>query len=530
MRSNLLLRLGRCAFLLFPASLCLPIPPASAQESHPWTIQEIFGRSGNDTGSPPQEMAWSPDGKSVTWIAENGDLVELQPPNTHPKTLLPYDKISSLLNANLPERDRDHRGRYGEPAYTWAPDSQHILFDTNGQLWLFDPKNGTGIQIGNSGVQSGDDPKFSPNGQYVSYLHDHNLYVQRPDGSVPPLALTSDHDDTLLNGEVDWVYLEELDVRSNYFWSPDSRQVAYLQMNESKVPEYPLVDWIPVHATVQKQRYPQPGDPNPGVRVGVVGVNGGATRWLRIPLDYGNDYIPRFGWVNPHVVWVEVLSRDQQHLDIWFADTKTGDARRILQQSEPKYFNLTYDVKFVDDHEFFLLSWRDGHTHIYRYGFDSNNPLGQLAQLQNQVESGDYEVSSIQAIDDGTQTLWYLSDQGDPRQEQVWPFSSTAPASVRSPRGSASTKALFPARAARSSTPTPHCWSRPPSPFAAPASPPPAHRAWCVPPSGIPIPSKAIASSLPNLSNSPPPTKPPNSMEPCCCLRAIPRPTAFPSS
>ncbi|HZZ40759.1 MAG TPA: DPP IV N-terminal domain-containing protein [Acidobacteriaceae bacterium] len=420
MRSNLLLRLGRCAFPLFAAILCLPVPPASAQETHPWTIQEIFGRSGNDTGSPPQEMEWSPDGTRVTWISENGDLVELQPPNTHPKTLLPYDKISSLLNANLPERDRDHRGRYGEPAYTWAPDSQHILFDTNGQLWLFDPKNGTGIQIGNSGMQSGDDPKFSPNGQFVSYLHDRNLYVQRPDGSVPPLALTSDRDDTLLNGEVDWVYLEELDVRSNYFWSPDSRQVAYLQMNEAKVPEYPLVDWIPVHATVQKQRYPQPGDPNPGVRVGVVGVNGGATRWLRIPLDSGNDYIPRFGWVNPHVVWVEVLSRDQQHLDIWFADTKTGDARRILQQSEPKYFNLTYDVKFVGDHEFFLLSWRDGHTHIYHYGFDSNNPLGQLAERLDQVESGDYEVSSIQAIDDSTQTLWYLSDQGDPRQEQVW--------------------------------------------------------------------------------------------------------------
>jgi len=70
---------------------------------------------------------------------------------------------------------------------------------------------------------------------------------------------------TTLNGEVDWVYEEELDVRSNYFWSPDSKNLAYLQMNESAVPEYPIADWIPTHAKVDLQRYPQPSDPNPDV-------------------------------------------------------------------------------------------------------------------------------------------------------------------------------------------------------------------------------------------------------------------------
>lgn len=440
---------GCFALSLFALFLCVPAGPARAQQTHPWTVQEIFGRGGLTTGNPPESLTWSPDGKRVTWVSDDGDLMELEPPSTRPKVLIPADKIASLLNASLPERDRDHRARYGEPPYIWAPDSQHVLFDTNGQLWLFDPKNGSGVQIGNSGMQSGDDPKFSPNGQYLSYLHDHNLYVQRPDGSMPPLQLTGAHqnpDETILNGEVDWVYLEELDVRSNYFWSPDSRQIAYLQMNETKVPEYPLVDWIPVHADVQKQRYPQPGDPNPGVQVGVVGVNGGATRWLHIPLDYGNDYIPRFGWVNPHVVWVELLSRDQQHLDLWFADTKSGDVRRVLQQSEPKYFNTTYDIQFAGNHEFFLFSWRDGHTHIYRYGYDSNNPLGDLANLVNQVESGDYEVFSIQAIDENTQTLWYLSNQGDPSQQQVWAVQFDGTGKRQISQGAGSHDTSFPAQ------------------------------------------------------------------------------------
>jgi dipeptidyl-peptidase-4 len=394
--------------------------PSYAQAAHPWTVQEIFGHPNSPTGDTPQDIAWSPDGKFASWIDDNGDLSAIQPPDAQPQKLIPYNKIAALLNASLPERDRDHRIRYDQPDYQWAPDSEHILFDTNGALWLYSLKNGTGVQIGNSGVLSGDDPKFSPDGQFVSYLHNNNVSIQRVDGSAPPLALTNSPDATVLNGVADWVYLEELDVRSNYFWSPDSRQIAYLQMNEASVPQYPLVDWIPVHATVEMQRYPQPGDPNPSVRVGIVGAGGGGTRWLKVPMEAGNDYIPRFGWVNPRIVWIEVLSRNHQHLDLWFVDTRSGDIRRVLQQADAKYLTTTYDVKIVGDHTFFILSWHDGHTHIYRYTFNPNNPLAELAQLANQVESGNYEVSSIKAVDENAHTVWYLSNEGDSRQQRVW--------------------------------------------------------------------------------------------------------------
>jgi len=405
---------------VFLAFAFLLVPSLHAQPDHPWTIQEIFGHPGDLTGNPPEDISWSPDGKHAAWIDENGDVMEIDPPDPRPHKLIAYGKIAALLNAAVPERDRDHRARYDEPNYIWAPDSEHLLFDTNGALWLFSLKTGTGVEIGNSGMMSGDDPKFSPDGQLVSFLRDGNLYVQRPDGSTPPLALTATPDPTVLNGVVDWVYLEELDVRSNYFWSPDSRQIAYLQMNEASVPQYPLVDWIPVHASVEMQRYPQPGDPNPGVRVGVVGAGGGGTHWIKIPMDVGNDYIPRFGWVNPRVVWIETLSRNHQHLDLWFADIRTGDIRRVLQQADAKYIGITYNVKFVGDHTFFILSWRDGHTHIYRYTFNPNNPLADLAQLANQVESGDYEVFAIKAVDETAQTLWYLSSEGDPLQQRIW--------------------------------------------------------------------------------------------------------------
>lgn len=406
--------------------LCLTLyavsPLAHSQSTaptHPWTVKEIFG--GADlTGYAPEGIIWSPDGKRATYIAENGDMMEIDVADGKLKELINHTKIASLLDARISEQDQDHRNRYDEPDYIWSPDSEHLLFDTDGRLWLYDLKTGNGAQVGNSHMQSGDDPKFSPDGNLLSYVRDHNLFVQKAHGAGTPLALTETRDSALLNGEVDWVYLEELDVRSNYFWSPDSKQLAYLQMNETKVPLYPLTDWIPVHAAVNEQRYPQPGDPNPAVRVGVVSASGGEARWLRIPLDAGNDYIPRFGWVNADVVWVEALTRDHKHMNLYFADTRTGEVRLALAQTEAKYFTMTYDVKFFGDHQFLVQSWRDGYTHFYRYTFDAANPLRGEAKLANEVESGPYEALKLGTVDEATGTLYFISNESSPREEQVW--------------------------------------------------------------------------------------------------------------
>ncbi len=393
--------------------------PQTAEPTHPWTVKEIFG-GGDLTGFPPGGMSWSPDGKRVTWLDNDGNVMQIEVADGKLKKLIDHSKIASLLDANISEQDRDHRNRYDEPDYTWSPDSDHLLFDTNGQLWLYDLKTSTGVEVGDTHMQSGDDPKFSPDGNSISYVRDRNLFVQPVRGTERPVALTTTHDAAVLNGQIDWVYLEELDVRSNYFWSPDSKKIAYLQMNESHVPLYPITDWLPVHATVDEQRYPQPGDPNPTVRVGVVSTKGGETHWLAIPLDSGNDYIPRFGWVNDRVVWVETLSRDHKHLNIYFADTNSGEVRLALAQTEPKYFTMTYDVNFVGDHQFLIQSWRDGFTHIYRYTFDARNPLAGDAQLANELESGPYEASKIETVDEATGTVYYISSEGDPHEEQVW--------------------------------------------------------------------------------------------------------------
>jgi len=400
--------------LLFTSALLLT---ATLHAQKQWTVADIFGK-GISTGHAPGEMTWAPDASRAIFMADNGDLMEMQAATGKISKLLDHEKLAPIMKAQLSEQDRDHRARYGAPDYIWSPDSKDLLFDTNGTLWAYDLKSGTGTEVGHTGQGSGDDPKFSPSGEYISYLHDHNLYVSRP--SAPPIALTNTHEPTLLNGEVDWVYLEELDVRSNYFWSPDSKQIAYLQMNEAAVPQYPITDWIPTHAGVDEQRYPQPGDANPGVRIGVVNINGGKTTWLKIPMEEGSDYIPRFGWINPHVVWAEVLTRDHKHLNLYFADTRTGDTRLVLAQNDDKFFDEAYDINFYAPGEFLITSWRDGHTHIFRYSYNAANPLDGPAQPVKQLEDGEYEVSSIKSIDLNSHTVYYLSNEGDARQQQIW--------------------------------------------------------------------------------------------------------------
>jgi dipeptidyl-peptidase-4 len=390
-----------------------------AQTARPLTVEEIFSH-GTIGGSAPQGLTWSPDGAHLTYL-EGGELIDLDPGSGKPHVLVSRAKLGSLTGDSTTEKDRDHRARYGMASYLWAPDSSHLLFDANGRLWFYDLKTGTGLNIGSSGSASGDDPKFSPDGKLISFINErgeeHGLSViHLRDAGTPigNIALTSNP--AILNGKVDWVYEEELDVRSNYFWSPDSTHIAYLQMDESRVPEYPITDFIPTHPTVDKQRFPQPGDPNPEVRVGVVGANGGKTVWIKVPLKSGDDYIPRFGWVDPRTVWVEVLSRDHKHLDLYFADTSNGRSRMMLAQNDDKFFDEKYDVD-VQNQQIILTSWADGHQHLYLYSYDA---LGNPAKLERQLTKGDFDVESVLRVDPARKVVYYASNEGNPTETQLW--------------------------------------------------------------------------------------------------------------
>ena len=145
-----------------PSFFWLPFP-LPRRPSKPLTVEAIFAH-GPLIGHPPEDLTWSPDGKHLTYLRRR-------------RTDRPGPRHGQAARAGEPrqagrahrrsgsETDRDHRDRYKMASYLWAPDSTHLLFDSDGRLWLYDLSNGTGIQIGFTGADSGDDPKFSPNGE-----------------------------------------------------------------------------------------------------------------------------------------------------------------------------------------------------------------------------------------------------------------------------------------------------------------------------------------------------------------------------
>ena len=400
---------------------------ASQTPTRQLSVEAIYAH-GPLIGTPPEELSWSPDGKRLTYMTD-GMLMELDQTTGRARVLVSQSKLEKLAAGPDTEQDRDHRERYKMPSYQWAPDSHHLLFDRVGQLWLYDLKSGKGVQIGDAGMASGDDPEFSPDGASLSFIRNHNLVIARlKEPGLPVTAVAPAATPAILNGEVDWIYLEELDARSNTAWSPDSKQLAFMQMDETSVPEYPITDWLPTHAKVEMQRYPQPGDPNPAVRVGVVsardsdGADGGKTVWMRTPIRAGQDYIPRFGWVDAKTLWIETLTRDQKHRDLYFADAATGETHPVLQLSDDKFFDDNYDINIGDGY-LVLTAWSDGHNQLYLYSYDAADPSHTKAKLERQLTQGDFEVADVLRVDTADKFVDYASNEGSLLEQQIWRVS-----------------------------------------------------------------------------------------------------------
>ena len=397
------------------------LPLAAQAPAKSLTVEAIYAHEPL-IGTPPDEIRWSPDAKHLTYM-ENDELMDLDSATGQARVLVSRAKLATLTAGPDTEQDRDHRDRYDMASYLWSPDAAHLLFDENGRLWLYDLRTGASVEAGPAGAASGDNPQFSPDGESLACIRNHGLAVVRlKEPGMPMTMVAPAPNPATLNGEVDWIYLEELDARSNQFWSPDSQRLAYMEMNEAAVPEYPIPDWIPTHATVEEQRYPQPGDANPTVRVGVVSANGGKTVWVSLPIRAGQDYIPRFGWVDAKTLWIETLTRDQKHRDLYFADATTGQAHAVLQLADDKFFDDKYDVT-VGNGAIVLTNWRDGHNHLYLYSYDLADPAHATAKLERQLTQGDFEVGEVYRVDIAARLVDYASNEGSPLDQQLWQVS-----------------------------------------------------------------------------------------------------------
>jgi dipeptidyl-peptidase 4 len=406
--------LRRYAVAVTLVSLLLPGLSAEAQ-SKKLTIEAIF--RGDLSAPSPSQVRWMPDGR-VSFFLPAGDGRELRvfDPTTGKRDVLVSagilrDVAPSPSQASKEEREITRRTRFGVPDYRWAGDGKSILFASAGRLLLYELSTGTTTRLAPSkeGVL---DPQFSPDGARIAFVYQHDIWMV-PVGGGEEKQLTFGGRELILHGDLDWVYPEELGVRSGYHWSPDSRSIAFLELDETLVPIYPITEELARQATFDLQRYPKPGDPNPRVRVGFVEVESGRTAWI----DRAAEYIPRIAWVDGRTAAVQLLNRGQDRLELVLADPATGRSRTVLTETDPNWVNVTNDLTFLEGGKKFLwTSERTGFRHVY---LATATDGGGEATLRPLTE-GEWQVSGIEGVDEANALVYFTANRDNPVGQDLY--------------------------------------------------------------------------------------------------------------
>lgn len=394
---------------------------ASAPQPDELTVDRIYGYP-SLSGRLTRGLAWSPDGKRLTFLETKGmgkdaktELWALDASSGERSLLISSKTLESILPAPPSKQSQaTGPGRHAPAQYQWAPGGDALLFEGPNALAWFDLRSQVGKVLVSSKEELSD-VKISPNGQYVSFLRDHNIWLFNTANGTQR-AFTTAGTEEIREGELDWVYPEELDLYSSYWWAPDSSAIAYLEMDERKVTQFPLVDFGSFTGEADLQRYPVAGGANPVVRVLVGSLSGGEPRVM----DTGAEtdiYIPRVNWLpdSRHLA-IQRLNREQTVLDLLLADASTGKSSTLLTESDKYWLNISDDLYFFKDGKRFLWSSeRTGFRHLFLYSLDGK----QLAQLTK----GDWEVTRMEGVDEAKGVVYFTSAEKSPTERHLYRVS-----------------------------------------------------------------------------------------------------------
>jgi dipeptidyl-peptidase-4 len=367
----------------------------------------------------PSQIRWLGDGKGVTYLteAEEGEvgqrvLVAREVPSGKERVICLTDTV-----AVPPDLRRGDDDRFAISGYEWDARGRRAVFAFRGDLFTVTAKDGRVERLTQTAGEERD-AAFSPDGKGIAFTRANDLYVLDLDAGAE-LRLTTTGCDSILNGVLDWVYMEELFTRGDvkaFWWSPDSKRLAFLETSEHPVPEFPLIDWMPVHATSEMQRYPAAGDPSPLVRVGVANAHSGEVTWT--DTDTSDDsYIARVYWLgDSRAVAIEKLNRAQDELVLYFADAATGSLEEVLRETHTTWVNASYLRHYYEKKRQFVWgSERDGHAHLYLYNLD-----GSLAR---QLTSGAWEVTTLAGVDESRDKIYLVANERDVRERHLYTIS-----------------------------------------------------------------------------------------------------------
>jgi len=250
-------------------------------------------------------------------------------------------------------------------------------------------------------------PTLSPDGKYVAFTRNSDLYAVHVE-SGKEIRYTTDGTDVIYNGYASWVYFEEILGRATrykaFWWAPDSKHIAFMRFDDTKVPMFPINGSAGQHGYVEKTRYPKAGDPNPEVKIGFAATEGGKVVWA----DFNEKEDQYFGtpyWsFDSSNMMVQWLNRGQDNLKFYAVNPLTGTKKEIYDEKQPSWVDLDFDgrIEYLKDNKHYILkSDKTGWAHFYLYTLDG--------RLINPLTSGKWQVTDLLHVDEKAKVIYFTA-------------------------------------------------------------------------------------------------------------------------
>ncbi len=279
------------------------------------------------------------------------------------------------------------------------------VISKNGDLFL---KNGSiETQLTNDKGEE-KNAMFSPDSSYIAYTKDNNLYTYSFK-TAKEIQLTNDGTKTILNGYATWVYWEEIFGRPTryraFWWSPDSKSLAYMRFDESKTPMFPLYSSEGQHGFIEETRYPKSGDPNPEAKLGFVLPSGGATTWV----DFNMKEEHYLGWPewlpDGSGLMVQWVNRGNDSLKMYNVSPKNGNKKEVYAETQKSWIGIDEAderLTIMDSgKEMMIISDKTGWKQLYLYGIDGT--------FKNNITEGKFTVKSVEGIDQKNRIVYFYA-------------------------------------------------------------------------------------------------------------------------
>lgn len=254
-------------------------------------------------------------------------------------------------------------------------------------------------------------PAFSPDGNYLAFVQNNNLYVYNF-AKAEQIAITNDGKwGAVINGKSDWVYEEELEITRAFQWNKGSTHIVFLKFNEKEVKEYALLKYGDEnYPEIETYKYPKAGEQNSKVSLQLYSLESNTILSVDLKgVDY--EYIPRLQATNNANQWcVQTLNRAQNKLSFSYVDTLANVTPNFYQEKSETYVEITDDLTFLKDNSFVKTTENSGYRHIYHFS--------SQGKLIKQITSGNWEVTDFYGIHNGY--VYYQSTEKGSTQRQVY--------------------------------------------------------------------------------------------------------------